>query len=1385
MADINPAYQYDLLNLKPLGSSLVDDSQRHNTTVLGGVLDVDSDDNKSGAAVVFNGYTQIAVSDREADWVLGATILADGYDLDHVWPYFNCLPDNHCTIDCWVKPVTGGGRYYPICSSFSRIEQSFSTSVMMGWCLQIDTQTGHLQMVDYALGTHVTATGSNINLLMESSFVVPMNQWSHIAVMSWKVTGQNPRLSVKRLFLNGVPDNNAFGNGEHRIVWSNAGGNQKWFLRGDGAIYWQFGPLVIGGGKVLDLPGGGGTPLFFRGKMDTFRIAVGPRFRTDGGTFVPDGAGESSTTQTTTTQTTQSTTQTTQTAQTTTATTVTQTTPPPIVPIITPVVERDLLVCKFSGSFRDDSSRHTILNQGALASDQSISGYGSVHFDGKSYIEVPGNLEDWYLGSSLKTSGMVVTGWAPAFGNNHFTIDCWVKPETGGQRYYPICSSFAKIWQAAGNFALNSGWSFQIDTQTGKLQMIGYFLGNADKLVLESTFIVPLGSWTHVAVMAWRHPVDPTKSYACFFKDGVPNSGAEPGQQPPANLKFAALRDYLVWTNGMSWESKYGSAGSNFSTQLYIGLGPKTKLTDPNATDGETFTVAGAYKFVGNIDFLRICNGPRFSIEGNSFTPPKSDSATTQTTTGSTTNSTTRSTTNSTTNSTTQTTTTTTTMSTTLTTSLPPISIDDRLVVRFVGDVSDMTKRHVPTVIGNVTLQDSLGAPGGYFDGRSYVKWDLNLIDFAFGAEPIVLPQTQSTTTTTGSTTTTQTTGSQTTQAPVTLNPNYKYDLLSLGVVGTTLIDRAERHNLNSVGGILQLDSEDKKVGTSSIVFDGSSVIDVSQNERDWMLGSTKVPSYDYLHGYPYFNALPDSDFTIDCWVKPELGGRRYYPICSSFARVPSNNVMVGWSFQIDRTTGRLQMVGYGIGSHFTTSGTGINLLIESSFQISFGEWTHVAVMSWKVSGQAPRLSMKNLFKNGVPDNPNGLGGLGIVWCNQGGANPVVMSEAYTADDRNLGPLSVGSALVLSLPDGNGSNFQFFGKMDGLRISLGPRFRTDGGSFVPEVVAPTTTTQTTTQTVTQTTLTTTQTTTTQAPQVVRPNVIRELIFLGFDNTLNDSTQRHAVAGSNSITFSTESKRGAGSAVFNGKNTWIQYSGNIDDWILGATPANPWGPDYTYYTTLNDNNFTLDCWIYPEAGGDWRYYGICGSFDHMGYLYSGWFLWLDTVTGKLQMMQHYFGDWKGQSIESADAVPMNTWTHVAISSWKVPANFLADEQYDPKLLKRSRKAIYINGQVSNNGEASSPAYTGGPLVGQKTDPISSQYIIWAGRTFHGGTMRVADFYVGTGGKSQFSGYAGTPEKLLPKISHFFKGKIDGIRICEGNRYPLSSDYKPIPFDPKDY
>jgi hypothetical protein len=1341
------AVEKELLNCK-YQFDVNDAAVRHQTDFF---MNLTADEEIGADCLDLPGEVSLKYISNQDDWYLGAT-KTDPYGAARGFPVLHALADNNFTIDCWIKPRAGGDRYYPICSSFSFCPES-PTNTIGGWTFQIDTATGKLQMSGFGISSHYVAH-LGLDLLIESSFTVPMDVWTHVALMSWKVSNIPGILSAKTFFKNGVFDKRQERAG---LVWHSAvshSPNYSQLVLGD---------LNVGYGDTLDLPAGrlGRYYSYYVGRIRNLRICSGSRFPIDGSGFVPESIREAETT--TTTATTQTTT-----------TQTTQTVPPSIT--IPPVNERDLLVCKFAGSLRDDSARHTMFNHGVELRDQSISGYGSAYFDSFSYIEVPGNLEDWQLGSSLRTDPMQVVNWAPARGNNHFTIDCWVNPSRGETYYgcYPICSSFSNTWKSASNFVVNSGWSFQIDGRTGKLQMIGYFLGNTNHLTLESNFFVPTNEWTHVAVMAWRCPADPTRSYVYFFKNGVPDGGMEPGAQSPVNTKFAVLRDSLVWTNGMSWESKYGSAGTNLSSSLYIGLGPTS-----------TFLPETGNKFYGLIDFLRICTGARFPVEGNSFTPPKSDAQTTQTSTSTTTGSTTRSTTNSTTTGTTQTTTTVTTLSTTLTTTLPSISVDDRLVVRFVGDVSDMTKRHTPTVVGNIQLQESQGAPGGYFDGSSYVKWDLNLIDFALGAEPIVLPQTQSTTTTTGSTTTTQTTASQTTSAPMTVNPNYKYDLLNIGLIGETLVDGSQRHNLQILGGILQLDPNDKKVGSSSIVLDGSSVISVSQNERDWMLGSTKVPSYDYLHGYPYFNALSDNNFTIDCWVKPEIGGQRYYPICSSFARVPSNNVMVGWSFQIDKTTSRLQMVGYGIGSHFTTTGSGISLLIESSFQIPFGEWTHVAVMSWKVSGQAPRLSIKNLFKNGVPDNPNGLGGLGIVWCNQGGANPVIMGEAYTADDRNLGPLSVGSALVLSLPDGNGSSFQFNGKMDGLRISLGPRFRTDGGSFIPEVAAPTTT-QTTQTTTLTTTLTTTETTaTTQAPQVVAPKVIREFIFLGFDNTLNDATQRHAVAGSSSTTFSSESKRGTGSAVFNGKNTWIQYSGNIDDWILGATPANPWGPDYTYYTTLNDNNFTLDCWIYPEPGGDWRYYGICGSFDHMGYLYSGWFLWLDTVTGKLQMMQHYFGDWKGQSIESADPIPMNTWTHVAVSSWKVPANFLADEQYDPKLLKRSRKAIYINGQISNNGEASSPAYTGGPLVGQKTDPISSQYIIWAGRTFHDGTMRIADFYVGTGGKSQFSGYAGTPEKLLPKIAHFFKGKIDNLRICEGNRYPLTYDYKPRPFDPKDY
>ena len=110
----------------------------------------------------------------------------------------------------WIEVRLGGSQYYPICSSFN--------SIGTGWVLQIDTQTMLLQFIGFSLGTYnIDLTqnsnardqngqfyvNSNITMLMESAFSIPLNTWVHVALTSFRLANQK---SAKLMYLNGVPD---------------------------------------------------------------------------------------------------------------------------------------------------------------------------------------------------------------------------------------------------------------------------------------------------------------------------------------------------------------------------------------------------------------------------------------------------------------------------------------------------------------------------------------------------------------------------------------------------------------------------------------------------------------------------------------------------------------------------------------------------------------------------------------------------------------------------------------------------------------------------------------------------------------------------------------------------------------------------------------------------------------------------------------------------------------------------------------------------------------------------------------------------------------------------------------------------------------------------
>ena len=282
-------------------------------------------------------------------------------------------------------------------------------------------------------------------------------------------------------------------------------------------------------------------------------------------------------------------------------------------------VQQEILFLGFENNFTDGIGRHTFTNSGVTFSTDCKVDAASAYFSGSSYLQATDNLIDFNLGATLTYTNFSSNGWSSTFADNNFTIDCWVKPEVGGARFYPICAS-GQVYFFGGGYKV--GWSLQIDTATGKLQMIGYAGGDWSGSLYESSFTIPFGQWTYIAVMSWLLPAGSgTPSAKAMYKNGDPELDG-----------WSTLSAYMTWGNSM------GSGGVVQSAPFNVGRGPRSQYTNPGQAWGVDVNLDPGYFFKGWIDNLRICLGSRFPngeslTQVVSFTPPGITSTTSTTTT--------------------------------------------------------------------------------------------------------------------------------------------------------------------------------------------------------------------------------------------------------------------------------------------------------------------------------------------------------------------------------------------------------------------------------------------------------------------------------------------------------------------------------------------------------------------------------------------------------------------------------------------------------------------------------------------------------------------------------------------------------------------------------
>lgn len=358
---------------------------------------------------------------------------------------------------------------------------------------------------------------------------------------------------------------------------------------------------------------------------------------------------------------------------------------------------QELLICPFVSDFSDKSNRHELINT-RVEFDIDQFGIQSAVFNGSAYLttapddtyledgskglnsytldQLP-NADDFLLGATNYIGEYKSGFFETIYPDNDFTIDAWIYMQLGASRYYPICSSYGFGFSGQG---LKIGWSLQVDTATGHLQMIGYRGGDSTLCRLESSLQVPFNTWTHIVVTALPVVHGENTEAQAIFINGHPDNDHS-----------------LYYNNLMRFGNGYFPT-SNTSTHqygaLYIGLGPKSQFTNPGQNWILDLNPLSSYYFKGKIYNLRICRGQRYNIPDEypvtlqAFTPygsfPSTTTTTQSTTTATTTvpvtwtsttsssSSSTVSTTGTTGTYTTTTTWTTTTISYSTTTSIPP-----------------------------------------------------------------------------------------------------------------------------------------------------------------------------------------------------------------------------------------------------------------------------------------------------------------------------------------------------------------------------------------------------------------------------------------------------------------------------------------------------------------------------------------------------------------------------------------------------------------------------------------------------------------------------------------------------------------------------------------
>lgn len=257
--------------------------------------------------------------------------------------------------------------------------------------------------------------------------------------------------------------------------------------------------------------------------------------------------------------------------------------------------------CPFDSDFYDVMERHNLTNNtGVILSSERKVGNRSAFFDGASYLTYGSELQDFELGSFSVL--MDSTPRNASLPNNNFTLEGWIRLNTGGGKYYPVCSSFNFLVGSHSDeigslYPYKCGWVLQVDTTTGTLELVGYHYGNwVGSVLCSPRDSILFNKWTHFVIQSWH--ITPLTSYKLMYIDGQTTT------------------DYPIILDNCSWTNTFSSSEGITRAFFYVGVGPRSQYTDPGQSWwmdlNQDYNETHNYRFHGWIDDLKLSIGPKY-----------------------------------------------------------------------------------------------------------------------------------------------------------------------------------------------------------------------------------------------------------------------------------------------------------------------------------------------------------------------------------------------------------------------------------------------------------------------------------------------------------------------------------------------------------------------------------------------------------------------------------------------------------------------------------------------------------------------------------------------------------------------------------------------------